>query len=171
MYGHKHKIDVPALRTHAMKHLRYRESDGHFIWKTGAHKGKRAGGINYAKGDRRAAYRKINFGGGWGRHAEHRLAYLFKTGDFPANQIDHENHDGTDNSWDNIRPATQCQNQWNKRVPADHPTGVPGIRIDKAGKFIVDQQTNGERFFKRCGFDLELAKRTVAERQAAHRIW
>lgn len=53
----------------------------------------------------------------------HRLAFLWMTGEFPSNQVDHKNRHKGDNSWSNLRDANPSNNRANvgawrgKRLP------------------------------------------------------
>lgn len=61
-------------------------------------------------------------------HKAHRLAWLYMTGAFPRNQIDHMNGDRTDNRFCNLREATHSQNMRNFRSAAsDSKTKVLGV--------------------------------------------
>ena len=44
----------------------------------------------------------------------HRLAFLYQTGKFPAKQVDHIDQNRTNNSWNNLRPASHTDNQRNR---------------------------------------------------------
>ena len=68
----------------------------------------------------------------------HRLAYLYMTGAFPEHQIDHHDHDRTNNKWGNITAATNQENQRNAGLRSDNKSGVPGVWWNKsAGKWQV----------------------------------
>jgi len=57
----------------------------------------------------------------------HRLAWLYMTGEWPEDVIDHINGDGTDNRWSNIRAASKSQNQFNRRLSKNNATGRKGV--------------------------------------------
>ena len=61
------------------------------------------------------------------RYYAHRLAWLYMTGAWPAEQIDHKNLDKGDNRWDNLREATQkqnCENLTPRRGTISGSTGI-----------------------------------------------
>lgn len=45
----------------------------------------------------------------------HRLAWLYTTGKWPTDQIDHKDGDPLNNRWNNLREANRCQNGANRR--------------------------------------------------------
>lgn len=53
-----------------------------------------------------------------------RLAYLYVTGSWPADQIDHINRNRCDDRWCNLRPVTRRQNQQNRTKASGLPPGV-----------------------------------------------
>lgn len=57
----------------------------------------------------------------------HRLAWLYMTGDWPSDQIDHINRTRGDNRWGNLREATQAQNKINANAPANNTSGHTGV--------------------------------------------
>jgi hypothetical protein len=44
----------------------------------------------------------------------HRLAFLWMTGSFPKNFVDHKDGDVSNNKWENLREATNSENQFNR---------------------------------------------------------
>lgn len=62
-----------------------------------------------------------------GRYSAHRLAWLYMTGKWPINQIDHINTIKNDNRWNNLRQVTCSINKQNTRkANCDSSTGFLG---------------------------------------------
>lgn len=49
------------------------------------------------------------------RYLAHRVAFLFMTGEWPKDDIDHKDQDRTNNKWDNLRECSRSQNLGNQR--------------------------------------------------------
>ena len=64
----------------------------------------------------------------------HRLAYLYMTGNFPENLIDHINHIKDDNRWTNLRDATYSQNMSNIVKYKTNTSGYKGVGWSKTAK-------------------------------------
>lgn len=65
------------------------------------------------------------------KYSEHRLAFLYVTGNFPKNDVDHKSGDGCDNRWINLRDVTKFDNMKNTRLRNDNKSGHHGIDWDK----------------------------------------
>lgn len=77
--------------------------------------------------------RKIRIESGYYYSA--RLAYLYITGEWPKEQMDHKNRIKDDDRWENLREATQSQNSYN-RAWAESSGDLRGIRFN-GNKFTV----------------------------------
>lgn len=57
----------------------------------------------------------------------HRLAWFIMTGDLPPAYLDHVNRNQSDNSWQNIRSATACQNMYNRTLNKNSSSKAKGV--------------------------------------------
>ena len=72
-----------------------------------------------------------------------RLAWLYMTGEWPRDQIDHINLSKADNRWCNLREATPSQNQANSGVPRNNSSGFKGVFWEKSrGKWRAEIKVN-----------------------------
>lgn len=78
------------------------------------------------------------------KHLAHRLAWLYTTGEFPPDQIDHINGDRSDNRIANLRAATDAENKHNRRKPNSNTTsGYLGVS-PRYGKFRAQIWLDGK---------------------------
>ncbi len=76
----------------------------------------------------------------------HRLAWLYVFGEFPSQQIDHKDRDGTNNRIENLRLATGSQNNYNKPKRADNTSGHRGVcYVKRSGLWEAKTKVNGKR--------------------------
>ena len=64
----------------------------------------------------------------------HRLAFLYMTGDFPEDQVDHEDGNGLNNVWSNLRAVTRTENSKNVRKTRANTSGTTGVCWDKRSR-------------------------------------
>ena len=64
----------------------------------------------------------------------HRLAFLYMTGEWPKDQVDHINHIKTDNRWCNLRASTDKENRKNMPRQKNNTSGVNGVGWDSSRK-------------------------------------
>lgn len=118
------KEELNGLTQERLKQLlRYEPKTGIFIWlKTRgctAVKGSKAGWLVPT------GYRKITVD--WIGYEAHRLAFLYMTGEWPPELVDHKNLSRDDNRWTNLRLATHAQNKANQSVRCDNVAGMRGV--------------------------------------------
>jgi hypothetical protein len=112
-----------------MSALHYNPETGVFTYINGSKKkkpGREAGNI------KTQGYREIHVNGG--NYYAHRLAFLYMTGSFPEELVDHINGVRADNRWCNLRPATYSENNRNARLRKDNTSGVKGVCWDRVSK-------------------------------------
>lgn len=119
--------------------LDYNPETGVFVWKPrGRHRfsadidfnrwnsrnaGSRAGGVTCnTKG---YTSRRIKIFSS--TQKEHRLAWMWMTGEYPPEQVDHRNRDATDNRWHNLRASTNSENAKNMSMSGNNTSGVSGV--------------------------------------------
>jgi hypothetical protein len=65
----------------------------------------------------------------------HRIIWKWMTGDDPKDyQIDHIDLDRSNNTWDNLRLATNQENRFNCPLRVDSTTGLKGVCWDKRAR-------------------------------------
>ena len=73
----------------------------------------------------------------------HRVIWALMTGEWPTDEIDHINHDRSDNRWENLRQVTRHVNKKNVSKQRNNTSGVPGVVWDKSeGKWQARIQEN-----------------------------
>lgn len=75
----------------------------------------------------------------------HRLAFLYMTGKWPEAIVDHEDLDGLNNRWGNLRQATKAQNAANSPTPLTNTTGFKGVSRCRGGRYRASIRIDGRQ--------------------------
>lgn len=155
-------------KTHTMTAAQLRElldydpTTGLFVWRvrlsTARGPGDLAGSI---KAD---GYIRIEIAGE--SFTASHLAWLYMTGAWPTDRIDHEDRHRSNNRWSNLRPATHKQNQENKTSIA--ASGVCGVGWFKGKWQAVIKHEKVKHYLGR--FDT-LLDAVAARKAAEHRFF
>ena len=120
--------------------LKYNPDTGVFTWLS-TRGGRKVGSIAGAKHPK--GYVRIQLKGT--TNLAHRLAWLYMTGSWPTNDIDHINGTRDDNRFSNLREATRSENMQNiKPGTIYNCTGYMGVYRNRE-KFISRITINGVR--------------------------
>lgn len=115
------------LTQEKVKELLYYNSDtGNFTRIKGRRINVEVGALNAA------GYLRIYVAGKL--YYSHRLAWLYMTGSWPENQIDHINQTKNDNMWSNLRECINSQNQGNRTKQSNNTSGYKGVSWNKHSK-------------------------------------
>lgn len=87
------------------------------------------------------------------RYMNHRLAWLYVNGAFPANEIDHINGDRSDNRFVNLRLATSKQNKENTPMRVNNTSGYKGVHWDKSRNKWMAFVVHNRKFHNLGRFD------------------
>lgn len=122
------------------KELLYNPETGKFTWLR-SKKGRqmdRVGTIN------KHGYVVITLD--YGRVMAHRLAWLYMTGKWPAEELDHKDRDTSNNRFSNLREANHAANIANSKIREDNTSGHPGICWDSQKmKWKVQISVKGQK--------------------------
>lgn len=155
--------------------LDYNPETGEFTWKyrerhwfsslrgyktwNAKHAGKCAG---YLRTDVRWGYQYREVRLMWANYKEHRLAWLWMTGEWPVDEIDHKNQDATDNRWTNLRQSTHQGNMRNLSLSKNNTSGYIGVSWEKRySKWLAYARLDGKRKYLGMYDELERAAAAV----------
>jgi hypothetical protein len=105
--------------------LHYNPDTGVFMWITSG-SGRRIG-VPAGSHDQDGYIRIVVLGR---EYRAARLAWLYMTGEWPPDEVDHRNLVKSDNVWTNLRAATKTQNQANRTAHRDNKSGLKGVGWD-----------------------------------------
>lgn len=126
--------------------LHYNPLTGNFTWLNPHYskpslQNKKAGSLNPKDG-----YVRIGLNGQ--SYLAHRLAWLYMTGEWPPELIDHRDVNGSNNSFSNLRLASHSENHTNTNRRSDNTSGHKGVslRWDKK-KWLAFVNYKGRRVY------------------------
>jgi hypothetical protein len=138
--------------------LMYDPDTGEFRWR----KTNKIAGTLHASG-----YWRVQIDGK--PYLAHRLAWAYAHGAFPKNNIDHINHNRSDNRLKNLRLVTRSENQHNRKRATQSSSGFLGVSwFAPKKKWRAYIKANGTRHHLGWFSDLNAA---VQARKAAERLY
>ena len=120
--------------------LRYDENSGDFYWLASGpgRKMDAPAGADNGQGYIHIGIRGFSY-------RAHRLAFLYMTGAWPSDQVDHVNGIRPDNKWSNLRNISGKDNTHNQRLPHKHnSTGFLGVKPSRS-RFTATINLDGKR--------------------------
>lgn len=136
--GRPTDVNSGLLHSDVVRLLDYDPIKGKFRWRVKRNQaGGEAGWINPKTG-----YRLIKVCGV--SVMAHRLAWFWMNGEWPADRIDHRNRNRDDQTFDNLRPASDSQNKANSGVRHDNVLSIKGVRLHECGRYQA-RVWDGER--------------------------
>lgn len=132
-------MNTHITQAELMERVSYDPETGAFTWLTNGHGylvGKRADHLN------RLGYRRIAINQKW--HQAHRVAWLYMTGEWPDQDIDHKNMNRADNRFENLRLATRSENQMNIR---GRGSSSKGTTFHRTKRFQAQIKRDGRNYY------------------------
>lgn len=134
--------ETEAAKALALSSLTYDPETGIFRWVVS---GKNTRGVGTVAGYiHPSGYQYIKIG--QVRFSCQRLAWLFHTGSWPKENMDHINTIRSDNRIANLREASNSQNNFNSAMKPNNTTGFKGVsRSSRDGKYRAQIAAHGKR--------------------------
>lgn len=124
--------------------LEYDPQTGYFKWLVKPNRKIVVGGRAGAPAER--GYRHIGID--WEDYREHRLAWLYMTGRWPRQHIDHRNGVRNDNRFENLREASRGINAQNQRnAMSNNVLGLLGVTRGQNGRYRATISVKGKQRF------------------------
>ena len=82
------------------------------------------------------------------KYQAHRLIWLYMTGAWPDEEIDHINRNRADNKWCNLRQASRLENSWNTNGHSKSKSGLKGVAyVARSGRWQVQMRVRGQTHY------------------------
>jgi hypothetical protein len=115
--------------------LLYCPISGEWTWKTSIQRQHKAG--SSAGWNRKDGYRLIGIDGE--THYAHRLAFLWMTGGWPTDEVDHIDRNPSNCAWSNLRIVNRQLNTWNQGAQSTNTSGVKGVSFHQRDRMWIAQ--------------------------------
>lgn len=134
------------LNMHTVEYLKsqlsYDQETGLLTWNVTRNRVKKG----QPAGNKHLGYIRVKLNGR--NYAAHRLAWLFTTGEWPKNEIDHINGIRDDNRFCNLREATHSQNLQNCVNRRGNKHGLRGIaKQTESNRWVAVITSNGIKHY------------------------
>ena len=130
-------------RERVMQLVGYDPMTGLFVWRVVTSNCVKVG--QFAGTLHHSGYVRIQLDGR--RYAAHRIAWLYVTGEWPADELDHVNGKRADNRFANLRLASRRENMGNRSKRSDNASGAKGVSWHKQhSKWTAQIRCNGRRY-------------------------
>jgi len=116
-------------REELVRRLAYDPDTGIFTWRVTTCRRMKAGDLAGCI-DRSKGYHRISIDGK--AYKAHRLAWLYVTGEWPPEGVDHIDGDRSNNAIANLRAATSSQNSCNRGKQRNNTSGFKGVTWDRS---------------------------------------
>lgn len=157
----KLKVSLTGLSQEYLRELlHYEPETGLFTWLIPTSNCRNVGDIAGHVDETKGGYVIISL---FGQHYYgHVLAWFYMYGEWK--RIDHKNTLNSDNTLNNLRPATTQQNNWNQSIRIDNMLGVKGV-TRSGNKFVARIFVDGRSIY--LGTFKTLGEATNARQDAA----
>lgn len=125
----KRQARRPLTQERLKELLDYNPSTGDFRWRVDKARAAKKGQITNSL--HKHGYLRISVD--CVRYPSHRLAFLYMTGEWPSNTVDHINGIRNDNRWENLRDVSRQVNATNK-ASVGKTSIFPGVCWDKRAR-------------------------------------
>jgi len=122
------KIAPKILTQEVLKeYVEYNPETGIFVWKKKLNATQLMGEAGHKR-----KYVSISIFGK--SYKAHQLAFLYMNGSLPTQDVDHINHNGLDNRWENLRCVSRAENNKNNGIRKHNTSGRTGVTWSKREK-------------------------------------
>jgi hypothetical protein len=154
----------PLTAEYVRSILEYHPDTGAFTWRV-SRRCVRIGSPAGKTCDRGYRYIKIS----QRTYLAHRLAWLYITDKWPANEIDHIDGDPSNNRFSNLREATRSENNCNTGARKNNSSGFKGVSFcNRSKKWRANISLNGKNIS--LGYHQNLDAARAAYEKASNKL-